>query len=148
MAALRALEELGRLVELRERAERVWRDGSERDDRYAEVTGRLYAGIGELAAGRPDSARRHAQTVRSLWSRNVAHVQVVYALRIEIACDVYEGDPATAWGRLDTMWQVLRRSQLLRVPITRMDAYLLRARVALARASAGIQRDQMLKAAD
>jgi hypothetical protein len=148
MAALRALEELGRLVELRERAERVWRDGSERDDRYAEVTGRLYAAIGDLAADRPDSARRHAQAVRTLWSPNAAHVQVVYALRIEVACDVYEGDAPKAWGRLDTMWQMLRRSQLLRVSITRLDAHFLRARVALACASAPSQQDQMLKTAN
>jgi hypothetical protein len=144
MAALRALEELGRLTELRQRAERVWRDGGERDDRYAEVTGRLFAGIGDLAAGRPDGARTHARAVRTLWSRNAAHVQVAYALRLDIASDVYEGDVVKAWCRLGTMWRMLRRGRLLRVPIVRLDAYLLRARVALGCAVAGVERDRML----
>jgi hypothetical protein len=135
MAAIRALEELGDMHAVLTQAEELAADGVARGDRYAEVTGLLYAAIAHVARGDVASARAYAARVRSLWTLDGFHIQHFYALRVEAWCDLHAGDAERAVKRVEASWPAVRRSGLLRVPISRIDARLLRARANLALAA-------------
>jgi hypothetical protein len=133
MGALRALEELGRVDEAGERAERFLRDAMASGDVYAEVTALLYrALLVQLLHDDPAAARADAQLALERWTPVGYHVQHLYALRVDVLADLYERAPARAWERLEAAWPAIRRSFLLRVPTGRIDFFLMRARVALA----------------
>ncbi len=131
MAAIRALEELGEMHAVLAQAEDLAADGVARGDRYAEVTGLLYAAIAHVARGDVACARAYASRVRSVWTLEGFHVQHFYALRVEAWCDLHSGDAERAVARVEASWPAVRRSGLLRVPISRIDALLLRARTSL-----------------
>ena len=132
MAALRALEELGRLDEVGARAEEMLAVARDTGDFYAEVTASLYSAFAAIAAGRPEDARSLASEARARWTRHDFHIQHLYTLRIAVFCDLYDHRPDAAWTQVDAVWPDVVRSGLLRVPVSRVDALLLRARSALA----------------
>jgi hypothetical protein len=136
MAALRALEELGRIPELRERLGRLTEEADALDDRYAQVTFSLYEGLWTIAAGDPARARALSRDGLARWDHPSDHLQHLYGLRIEAFCDLYEGDPDGAWQRVLDTWPAIRKANLLRHPLLRTDAYGLRACTAIALAAA------------
>lgn len=136
MGLLRALQELREFEALSAEATRLRVRAEATGDLYAEVTGRLYEAIGLLAQRRTAEAR--AQVARALerWGRREAlDIQQLYAVHILAVCDVVEDDPAGAWGRVCAAWPRWERSQLLRIPVARIDCLALRARVALCAAA-------------
>jgi hypothetical protein len=135
MASLRALEELGRLPDVARRADELYRAASAAGDRYGEVTARLNLAYVKLADDDPGGARTIAEQVLAQWSARGFHIQHLYAHRVAIHAALYEGAIAEAWQRTRAIWDALQRSGLLFVPVSRFDAYLLRARVQLAVAS-------------
>lgn len=135
MAALRALEEMGRLSEVAERASELLRVATSAGDRYGSVTARLNLAQVKLAGGDPAGAREIAEDVLGTWSSHGFHIQHLYAHRIVIHAALYAGAVDEAWQRIDAIWGRLRRSGLLLVPVSRFDAELLRARCALAMAA-------------
>jgi hypothetical protein len=137
MAALRALEELGRIDELRRRLPKLIEEAVALDDLYAEVTFRLNDAFWRIPRGEIDEARREADDVLARWSGEGFQVQHFYALRIQACCDVYEGARREAWQRVGEAWPALRRSGLLAHRMLKSDALQLRARVALSAADAG-----------
>jgi hypothetical protein len=137
MGALRALEELGRLEELRKRLPRLIEEAMSLDDLYAEVTFRLYDAYWKISRGAVEEARRDARDVLSRWGGEGYQLQHLYRLRIEACCDVYAGAPHEAWARVQADWPALERSRLLAHRMVHSDALLLRARVALAAACDG-----------
>jgi hypothetical protein len=136
MGAIRAVEELGHLNDYRRRCQQLLDDADARGDVYARLTAILYEALAHLAAGRPSLVRQQVRTSMRVWTQSAFSVQHLYAIRLEAMSDVYEERPAEAWARLEHAWPALKRSGLLRVPIMRIDALALRARVALALASA------------
>jgi len=132
MAALRALEELGRMSEVRVRAEEMLAGARATGDRYAEVTASLNAAFALLANDDPSGARSLVRQALGQWTREAFHIQHLYAVRIEAYCDLYEGRPEAARARVLAAWPALEASFLLRIPVSRVDALLLRARSALA----------------
>lgn len=131
MGALRALEELGRIPELRARAGTLLEQAQQLGDVYAEVTFRLYDGFWKIAIGDVEGARREAETAIALWGRESFQLQHLYELRIHACCDLYEGDAASAWKRIESSWDALVASNVLRHPLLASDAYQLRAQAAL-----------------
>ena len=134
MGALRALEELGRIGELRRRLADLIEEAISLDDLYAEVTFRLYDAFWKISRGETDEARSEARDVVRRWGREGYLLQHLYELRIEAYCDVYEGEPHEAWARVEAAWPALERSGLLAHSMLRSDAVQLRAHVALAAA--------------
>ncbi|MEO7590759.1 MAG: hypothetical protein ABI134_06070 [Byssovorax sp.] len=147
MGALRAVEELGRLSEFASRAEDLFRDAERRGDLYGRMTAHVYRPIARLASGDPAGARAEVDGALRIWKTGGFSVQHLYALRIQVYCDMYEGDAGAAWERLERGWAALKASNLLRVPIIRIDARLLRARttLGLASASPGQRRRDLLQ---
>ncbi len=132
MGALRALEELGRLDELRHRLPRLLDEAIAHDDLYAEVTFRLYDAFWRISRGEIEEARQQARDVLERWGREGFEMQHLYELRIEALCDVYAGSPSEGWTRVQAAWPSLERSGLLAHRMLKSDALQLRARVALA----------------
>jgi hypothetical protein len=132
MAALRALEELGRIDELRRRLVGLIDDAIEFDDLYAEVTFRLSNAFWRIPRGEISEARQEAREVLERWDRGSFQMQHLYELRIQAFCDVYEGAPEEAWRRVQAAWPQLERSGLLLHRMLKSDALQIRARVALA----------------
>ena len=136
MGALRALEELGRLAEARTRVDGFLRAALDEGDVYAEVTARLFRGVHRLALHDLDGARVDANLALGMWTHHGYHVQHLYALRIHLFADLYEGLPDRAWRRLESEWSRIDGSFLMRVPTGRIDVMLMRGRAALALALA------------
>jgi hypothetical protein len=132
MAALRALEELGRIDELRRRIPRLIDEAVAHDDLYAEVTFRLNDAFWRISRGEILEARQEAREVLERWDRGAFQMQHFYELRIQALRDVYEDAPGQGWSRLTAAWPSLERSGLLQHRMLRSDATQLRARVALA----------------
>jgi hypothetical protein len=147
MCALRALEELGRMdmvatggQELRDAAAAV-------GDRYAETAASQILAIARIACDDLAGARELAEQSLRLWTRRDFHIQHFYAVRVQVLCDLYEGRPNTGWNRLQQIEPDLRRSELLRIALTRTDLLSLRGQLALALASQGSkERDRHLRA--
>jgi hypothetical protein len=141
MGALRALEELGRIGELRNRLSELIAEAISLDDLYAEVTFRLYEAFWKIPRGETAEARRDARDVVRRWGGEGYLLQHLYELRIQACCDVYEGRAQEAWKRVEGAWPALERSGLLGHQMLRSDAVQLRARVALA-AGLGVARSR------
>ncbi len=131
MALLRGLEELGEMREMAVRAQRMVDECEDCGDRYGAATGLLFAAAADLAQDEPARARDRIRRARERLPRDAFHIQHFYALRAEAHADLYEGLATEAMARVAAGWPELRRSGLLMVPITRIDARLLRARTLL-----------------
>lgn len=137
MGLLRALQELRLFVELRAEATALRLRAEALGDLYAEVTGRLYEAIGQLSLRQTTPARAHVARALARWgAREALDIQQLYAEHILTICDVVDGDAPGAWRRLTAVWPRWQRSQLLRIPVARIDCLALRARVALCAAHA------------
>ena len=149
MAALRALEEMGKLSEMRRRADQLVHEAEQKGDVYGMVEGFLFGALHRLAMCDPAGASTLKQRIVQLWSASGFHMQHFYAFRLESYADLSRSEPGKAWRRLHTTWPQLRRSNLLRHALIRSDAHLLRARVALAAAlCSGGDAERMLHSAD
>lgn len=136
MGLLRALEELGRLAEVGDLADRTVAEAEETGDNYAQVTALLYGAYARFCHDDPAGARARARAAMQLWHLTDYTVQHLYAMRVEAVADLWEGRPDAAWERLAAAEPAIRRAGFLRVPITILDVSLLRGRAALALAAA------------
>jgi hypothetical protein len=132
MSAMRALEELGRLQEVAARAEELLVTAEAVGDRYAEVTALLNLAFSAIADDDLRGARSRAHRAVERWTQQGFNLQHLYAMRVEAYADLYEGHAERAWRRVQDTWPALKSSYLARLPMIRMDAHILRARVALA----------------
>ena len=134
MAALRAVQELGDIAGVIERAGELLREAEDTGDVYAQVTARLNLGFCNIASDQLAEARAQAATAVRLWTNRAFHLQHFYAMRVETYADLYAGDWPRAWQRIEEVWPALRKSNLLRHAAVRGDACTLRAHAALAAA--------------
>jgi hypothetical protein len=135
--------DLARLVPL------LLRDALERGDVYSQHGLKGWrSNVAWLVMGRPDEARAHAEDVAA--NRTTAegfHLQHWFELLAQTQIDLYVGDVAGAWQRLEVGWPLLTASHLLRVQNIRIESGYLRARVLLARHFAGSGDKRTLKEA-
>lgn len=134
---LAALDQLGVVAEVERRAREHLHDAEARGDLYGQVVSHQFVGQSRIAAGDTAGARAHARASLERWAPGEYTLQHFYALRIEVGCDLYDGQAAVGRSRLATTWPRLRAAGLLQNPISRVDALLLRARCALATADGG-----------
>jgi hypothetical protein len=126
-----ALNARGELGELGRRVAEYQLEAAERGDVYGQVTFALDVAYCRFAQGDTDGARAMARWVLERWTQEGYTVQHFYAMRLEAYCDLYEGRAAEAWARLEREWSRVERAQLLRVPMSRIDVLLLKARILL-----------------
>jgi hypothetical protein len=107
----------------------------------AEEKGDLYAATGLqtwpismtwLGLDQPDDGRRRVDEVERRWSRRSFLLPHLHALTAQCEIDLFIGDGAGGLGRVDSAWQTISRSLLLRVENMRIEVHQLRARCALA----------------
>jgi len=134
--ALAALEQSGSWRALGVRAEAGLTDARARGDRYAEVVFSQFLAQVRLAGG--DLAEFDALLAGSgaTWTRDEYTLQHFYALRLAILRQLYVGDTLGAERDLSAAWPKIRGSELLTAPPSRIEVWLLVARVGLARAVA------------
>jgi hypothetical protein len=128
-----ALSYLGEMGELVWAVPQAIHEAEERGDLYAATNLR----IGELnfvhlVHDDVDGARRAAATAMAAWSRQGFHHQHWDNLLAEATTDLYAGDGAGAWRRVTETWKPLKKSLLLMIELTRIEAVNLYGRAALA----------------
>jgi hypothetical protein len=113
--------------------------------REAEARGDLYAitnlrtritYLSRLAAGDAPAARAEVEAGLARWTHTGFHLQHYYHLFALGEIDLYEGNGAAVLDRLARAAPVLRRSQLLRIQLVRIELEHLRARAFVAAAQA------------
>ena len=127
-----ALEALGELRTLAERAEVVARRARETGDGHSGLMAAIYSALPLVAAGHTARARARVREALSHWPREGLQSHHLHALKIDVFCDLYEGRAAAAWRRIDEAWSTLERSGLLTAATRRTEALLLRVRAGVA----------------
>lgn len=130
--SLFALDVLGRLHLLRERAHARLLMAEAVGDLYSEVTARTYASVAALGL---DDARLGESLLRDAtdhFPTGTVLFQSWLLLRAQTMLDLYVGRPGAAWTRLEREWPLLERAHLLRVQFIRIFALRLRATTAVA----------------
>ncbi len=132
---LRALLLLGEYGEISRRLPALLKEVRERGDLYAETNLRArMTWVDWLSQDNPEQALLEVDQGIRGWSQQGFHLQHYWHLtgRAEIA--LYSGKASEAWAYLDDQWPKLAGSLLLRIQFTRLEAFQLRARCALAAA--------------
>ncbi len=132
--AVNSLAQLGELRVLAERSSSYLRDASDRGDLYAMVNLRI--GLGNLrwlVSDEVPEARRQVDEAMARWSKHGFHLEHYYELQARTNADLYAGAADEALARLESRWPALRGSLLpMRIQVTRIHSWHLRARAALA----------------
>jgi hypothetical protein len=129
---------LGRWGELQNRVPGFVEAARQRGDLYASSYMRSrYAPIGFLVADDPDGAYAEAERGMMSWSSQGYALQRYYQLHTTVLARLYQGDARGGWELLESAWPTLKRTLLRSIVSTRIDAYQLRGRAALAVVAAG-----------
>lgn len=123
---------LGEFHEISARLPTILATASERGNLYATTEIKTRMNFMWLVADDPEAARQDLAEALSRWSHQGFHRQHYNALLAEAQIALYTGDANTAWERVMSRWDDLRRAMLLRIQVLRIEALFLRARSALA----------------
>jgi hypothetical protein len=142
----------GELAELAGRVPPLLRDAEERGDRYAATNLRTsFVPFLRLVADQPAEARREGAQAAREWSSSGFHMQH-YNLEIfsQGQISLYLGEAAAAHRRISRLWPKLRISMLTHIQQLRIEGVHVRARCALAAATAarGRAREDWLRTAE
>jgi tRNA A-37 threonylcarbamoyl transferase component Bud32/tetratricopeptide (TPR) repeat protein len=142
------LAQLGELKLLRGRASRTLREAEDRGDLYATVNLRLgYGNLVWLVGDESAVARRQIDEAMGQWSKAGFHLEHFYELMARVHLDLYTGAAGNAHARVADRWTALQRSLLpWKIQSLRILSWHLRARAALAVATLGDDRDELLHA--
>lgn len=132
----------GEVAELVRRVRVASEDAAVREDRYIEQNVSLGPpALAWLAMDRPGEGLERADRALA-WAPSAYTVQHYQHYVTTIDCDLYRGDPATAWQRTVLTWPSHQREYFLMVQFVRDDLYRSRARAAIAAALATRQAGQ------
>lgn len=138
---LRTLLMTGEVARLIRSLPGLMKEIEERTDLYAEtILQTRVVWLAYLFADQPRDARKTIDRALGRWSENGFHFQHYWSwiARVEIA--LYRGKPTGAWQALTRDWSRLEEAGLLKIPLSHLEAWHLRARTALATAvSIGIE---------
>jgi len=124
----------------------------DRGDRYAEATISFVSAsyTQYLIDDQPDLAQKAIVERLATWPRGEDFdIQQFYAFQGLINLDLYQGNPRTAWSRIETTWPAVERSGLLRLTLmwTFLEDARARTAIALACIAAGAERQRLLDVA-
>ena len=135
MFSLATLGYVGELKALSQRVPALVIEAEERGDLYAATILRTgMRNIAWLALGDAEEARRQVEEAKRRWSKQGFLVAHYFMLLAETNIDLYLGESAAAYERIDERWPAFEQSMLLRVQFLRIEAYNMRARAGLAEA--------------
>jgi tetratricopeptide (TPR) repeat protein len=127
----------GRVREQARRATRVLEDAQRRGDLYTEVNLRASTLVDRsLAADDPDAAREHIRYSLATWTQRGFHLQHWMAMVWEAGIELYAGDGARAYARLERDRRAHQRSLLEHAQSVRAHTVFIRGRAAVASALA------------
>jgi hypothetical protein len=130
---LACLVMLGELRRLADRMPALLEEASRHGDLLALTTMRVGPGsLLWLVNDDPEGGRRDVSDAVQRWSQRGFLLQHWYELAALSQFDLYAGDAKGAYERMLEKWPALERSFLLRMQRVRIDAYALRARLAVA----------------
>jgi serine/threonine protein kinase/tetratricopeptide (TPR) repeat protein len=129
---------LGRLREEAQRTARLMRDIEDRGDVYTSVCLRTTVLVDIcLVADDPDAARLQLREAMAQWGQNGFHLQHWFAMLSEAGIELYLGDGARAYERVQRDARALKRSFLLHSQSVRGFTAYLRGCCAIASIDAG-----------
>jgi serine/threonine protein kinase/tetratricopeptide (TPR) repeat protein len=144
---LTALLYMGEVAEVSRRVPQLLSAALEQGNLFAATDLRTRLNAIWLAADDPDRARDEVIAAMTSWPRKGFHLQHYTSLVALTQIELYTGDFEVAWKHIETQVKPLEKSMLLRIQVLRIDAWQLRARVALASAF-GKDRDRRLRLAE
>ncbi len=149
MGAIRALEEVGDFTEMYARSEHMLIQSESVADKYAVAVARGCRMIARVAGDELDLAAEDSASLTELSSSSVSsHLHFIYAVRGMAMVELARGNSQEAWRLIDAVWPRLKSSGLLFAQIVRIDMWSLRARVALATATAQPGRLRLVRQAE
>jgi hypothetical protein len=114
----------------------VLREARERGDQYSLLMSRLgYCGMAWLAADDPDEARRQALGALAQPFPPTFTWPIYQGALAQTHIDLYQGDGAAGWRRMEEAWAALKAGGMLRLQPVRIEMRELRARCAISAAS-------------
>ncbi len=133
-----ALFYLGRHGEMSRRSDHLFDEAKERGDRYLVATPGPYVGALARIAVDDDveAAREFSRDAISQWSQHGFHIQHLCHFYGNSYVDLYSGDSAVSWRRVQDTWPILKNSLLLRIEHVQADMLQLSGRSAVAAAAA------------
>jgi hypothetical protein len=146
--SLWSLAKMGEIGELARISPGLLKEARERGDLYAiaNLSTQIMAMV-RLGADDPTGARQELTEVMGAWTQNGYHVQHHDALLAFVPIELYCGDPAAAWHRVQSEWSAFRWSLLSHIQDLRIEMLQLRAYCALAMASSVPNKSPFLSAA-
>jgi tetratricopeptide (TPR) repeat protein len=130
---LRSLEEIGESTdEIWKLAQQYYEAARSAANLYAETGAVQHMSLAAMARGDLDTARRFARRGLELWDRGGFHLQHLYTAKAAALCDLYEGRVHASDQRFREIQLSLRASDLMRVPLVRVDVHQLSGQIALA----------------
>jgi serine/threonine protein kinase len=132
-----ALYYLGKWRTLRERCLDAVRRAEERNDLYALSSLASFSAYSSLLIDDVAGARRAVERIQGQWRARGYHLQNYYLLLGNLQIDLYEGNGARAWERLDRDLPKQGRVMITRVQLVRTVLAHTRARCALLLAAQG-----------
>jgi hypothetical protein len=147
---LRSIEEIGEDAgEIWELAQQYYEAARSAANLYAETASVQHMSLAAMARGDLDTARRFARRGLELWNRPGFHLQHLYTAKAEALCDLYEGRVHASYQRFREIGSALRKSDLMRVPLVRVDVHQLSGQLALAMAwSDSTHREESLRSCE
>lgn len=142
-----ALQQIGHLDASGALAESRSRDAILRGDLYGQALFRQHSAYASVALGELETARTQARWITTDWSRGSYTVPGFYAMVIEAMADLYEGEPGEAARRLIDDRAPFRKAGGHRIPMSRIDANVLEARISLCLADDAPERAQLVPVA-
>ncbi|MGO9712934.1 MAG: ATP-binding protein, partial [Polyangiaceae bacterium] len=134
---LSCLVHLGELRDLRARHPVYLREALDRGDLFGAVNLRVgHPSLRWLLDDDPEGARADVASAMDQWSKQGFHIEHYYELLALTQTDLYAGQGVRAYARIVERWSPFRRSLLQTVEMLGAMALQLRARSALAAASA------------
>ncbi|HTU57838.1 MAG TPA: hypothetical protein VMF89_05380, partial [Polyangiales bacterium] len=138
---------LGEWREMARLTEKLLRDAIERADAVAQSNLRIgRCNFAWLVLDRPDAAREHLALAERVLRDDSFRLQDMSLMLAAANIDLYTGDPATAFTRIDAAWGHLDQIGALRLQQPRIELALLRARALLALGGAEHRREARVHA--
>jgi serine/threonine protein kinase/tetratricopeptide (TPR) repeat protein len=134
---LSALLYMGDVVEVSRRVPALLSAALEQGNLFGATDLRTRLNLIWLAEDDPDKARAEVIEALKVWSHEGFHLQHYVSLHALAQIELYTGDVEVALKHVEGQWQALEDSLLLRIPMVRVEAMQLRARVMLATTTAG-----------
>jgi hypothetical protein len=136
---LACLEALGEVASLKLCSLQVDKLGKDIGSARVLGLGQVYSAWTALAAGDVRLCRSLLAGVRAMDRGEEAEVVQMYCFKVEVECELFTGDPAAAWQRVEDQWPSLDGSRLLDASLRRFVALSVRARAGLALAASGAE---------